>query len=321
MFRRLSRVGILGINARNAHYTLRWNPRRLYPLVDDKLATKRMCERAGIPTPKLLAVAEAHFQLRAMLAALDPYESFVLKPARGAMGNGIVVVKGRRGDDFVRSGGRLLSRADLLYHAAGIISGLYALAGQRDTAMVEECLEVHPDLAAIAIDGVPDVRVIVYRGVPVMSMTRLPTRHSGGRANLHQGAIGAGIDLASGRTVHAVLRGASALRHPDSGRSVVGVTIPHFRAALEIAIRATDQTGLGYVGADVVVDSRRGPVILELNARPGLAIQVANGVGLRPRLDAVDAFWRSDPAAEPSVEERAGLGAEIAGGAATRRAA
>ena len=73
----------------------------------------------------------------------------MLKPARGAMGNGIVVVIGRRGDRFVRSGGREISREDFLYHAAGIISGLYSLAGPAATsAMVEERLEAHPALAA-----------------------------------------------------------------------------------------------------------------------------------------------------------------------------
>ena len=39
-----------------------------------------------------------------------------------------------------------------------------------------------------------------------MAMLRLPTKASGGRANLHQGAIGAGVDLVTGVTHHAVLK-------------------------------------------------------------------------------------------------------------------
>ena len=54
---RLEQRGVLGINARNQRYTLRVNERRFYPLVDDKLATKRMCQEAGIPVPRLLAPA------------------------------------------------------------------------------------------------------------------------------------------------------------------------------------------------------------------------------------------------------------------------
>jgi alpha-L-glutamate ligase-like protein len=197
---------------------------------------------------------------------------------------------------------------DLLYHAAGIISGLYALGGQRDVAMVEERLELHHELRRVAYEGVPDVRVIVFRGIPVMSMIRLPTHRSGGRANLHQGAIGAGIDLSTGVTSHAILRGTSVQRHPDTGEPVVGFHIPRFDEILRIAVRASDATGLGYVGADVVVDEHHGPVVLELNARPGLAIQSANRAGLRPRLEAVLGAWRSSL----SVEERVAIGRALA---------
>ncbi|RMF78098.1 MAG: alpha-L-glutamate ligase-like protein, partial [Nitrospirae bacterium] len=287
VFQRLRELGVLGINARNALYTLRENPRRLYPVVDDKLRTKALCERAGIPVPGLLAVARYHFEIPALLERIRSLESFAVKPARGAMGNGILVVGGRSEGVWQRAAGRAIEIEEIRYHVAGIISGLYALGGHRDEALVEERLSIHPALGEIAIEGVPDVRVIVYRGVPVMAMIRLPTRASGGRANLHQGAIGAGIDLASGRTLRAVLRNRPIGSHVDSGRPVVGVPIPAFDRVLEIATRAATETGLGYVGADVVIDERRGPLILELNARPGLAIQVATGAGLRPRLERV----------------------------------
>jgi glutathione synthase/RimK-type ligase-like ATP-grasp enzyme len=47
-------------------------------------------------------------------------------------------------------------------------------------------------------------------------------------------------------------------------------------------------TGLGYLGVDMVIDRERGPLLLELNARPGLQIQVANQAGLRSRLALID---------------------------------
>jgi alpha-L-glutamate ligase-like protein len=307
IFGSLRRAGVLGINRRNACYTLRWNPRRFYPLVDDKLATKRLCREAGIPVPGLLAVAPHHFQIRELLAALADHDTFVLKPVHGAMGNGIVVIVGRENGRLLRASGRSMSPEAFNYHAAGIISGLYALGGQPDMAMVEERLETHPLFDGLATQGVPDVRVIVYRGVPVMAMTRLPTRASDGRANLHQGALGVGIDLATGRTSHAILRGRPVTRNPDSDRPVIGVDIPAFERILDIAVRAADRTHLGYVGADVVIDAARGPVILELNARPGLAIQLANRCGLRPRLDLVDATWQPSR----SVEERVALGRDL----------
>ena len=62
------------------------------------------------------------------------------------------------------------------------------------------------------------------------------------------------------------------------------------------------------MGADVVVDARAGPVILEMNARPGLAIQLANRIGLQHRLDAVDAL----PDRPRTLAERVACGREIA---------
>ncbi len=303
----LRREGILGINGRNARYTLKANPRRLYPLVDDKLRTKQLCLDAGIPTPALLGSASHHFEIRDLLVRLEQHDRFVLKPARGAMGNGILVVTGRDEKGFVRSGGRRVTVDAIRYHAASIISGLYALGGQNDVAMVEELLQVHPDLVEITKDGVPDIRVIIYRGIPAMAMTRLPTSSSGGRANLHQGAVGAGIDIRTGNITHAVCKGRPVRRHPDSRLLLRGRPLPRFEEVLEIAVRATDQTGLNYVGADIVVDARYGPVILELNARPGLAVQVANRAGLQPRLESIDRLWRPDR----PLAERISLGQEI----------
>ena len=312
--------GVLGINARNQKYTLRVNERRFYPLVDDKLATKRMCQEAGIPVPRLFAVAEVHAQAKRLLPQLAGESAFVLKPARGAMGNGILVIDMR--DAKMMRGSRVVSAEDFVYHAAGIISGLYSLAGHVDAAMVEEKLVTHAAIAPLAVDGVPDVRVIVYRGIPVMGMMRLPTRSSGGRANLHQGALGVGIDLELGLTTHAMFRGESIQRHPDNQRALLGFPIPSFDQVLTTAVSAASHTGLGYVGADVVIDAILGPAILELNARPGLAIQLANRAGLGPRLDAVDealGSWRRGERNEMPTEARVALGREVA--RATRRLA
>jgi alpha-L-glutamate ligase-like protein len=307
-FGRLHAAGVLGINRRNSAFTLKWNPRRFYPLVDDKLQTKRLCEEAGIPVPAKLAVAAHHFQVRGLLDEIGGREDFVLKPVHGAMGNGIVVITGRDGDRLRRVSGKQMTTAEFRYHAAGIISGLYALGGQPDQALIEERLIAHPLFRDVSTDGVPDIRVVVFRGVPIMAMTRLPTAASAGRANLHQGAIGVAIDLVTGRTTFAAQHNRPCSRNPDSGRRVLGIDVPDFGSLLEIAVRATDRTQLGYVGADLVLDEQRGPVILELNARPGLAIQIANRAGLCPRLDAVERTWQEGR----TVADRVALGRGIA---------
>lgn len=292
IWKELRRAGILGMNRRNYDYVQRWNPRRSYPLVDDKVRTKTICEREGIPVPELYGRIPYHYDLPSLRSLTAEREAFVLKPAHGSQGNGVLVVRGRDGERFVRANGRQLEFDDLVFHASEVLSGLYSLGGQPDQLMVEECLDLHPAFHEVAAGGIPDVRLVVYRGYPVMAMLRLPTRLSDGRANLHQGAIGAGIDLITGRTSFAAMRGRYVERHPDTDARVVDFVIPGFEQVLQIGVRAAQAVDLGYLGVDLVVDERRGPVLLELNARPGLSIQIANGAGLVSRLERIDRVYR-----------------------------
>ncbi|HEY0839087.1 MAG TPA: alpha-L-glutamate ligase-like protein [Vulgatibacter sp.] len=288
IFDRLAARGVLGINARNARFISPHNPRRLFPLVDDKLKTKALCERHGIPSPPLYGVIDAHGDLRALRTILEPYREFVIKPVRGAMGNGVLVVVDRDGDHWLKSSGARLDEPAMRHYVSGILSGLYSLAGNTDRAMIEYRVELHPTFQAISHGGVPDVRVIVFKGVPALAMLRLPTRRSDGRANLHQGAIAAGIDLATGRTHHAVQSNRLIEIHPDTGNRVIGAEVPAWDEILRIAATSAEMTGLGYLGVDVVLDATRGPLLLELNARPGLAIQIANFQGLLAPLSMIE---------------------------------
>jgi alpha-L-glutamate ligase-like protein len=287
--RALRERGVLGINRRNGAFVLPLNPRQHYPRVDDKLLTKRLAQAAGLPIPMLYGVVAFHHELHDLPALLAGRDSFVLKPGRGAQGNGIVVVAGV--DDrgrFRKSSGALLSAAALRQHVSNTISGVFSLRGDVDACLIEQRVLLHPAFAPIARFGIPDVRVIVYRGVPVMAMCRLPTEASDGRANLHQGAIGAGIAIRDGRAVHAALHNTALTHHVDTGAPIVGFVVPHWDEVLALAVRSAEMSGLGYLGVDIVVDATHGPQLLELNARPGLAIQVANGEGLLPRLRRAD---------------------------------
>ena len=285
----LKQAGVLGMNRRNSEFTLPYNARRLMPLVDDKLLTKRLARQAGIPVPELYAVVEIQYQIRGLHEALSPYPDFVIKPARGSGGNGIVVITGRSNGMYRKVNGALLRRDDIEHHVSDILGGIYSLGGYADKALVEYRVEFDPVFEAISYQGVPDVRIIVFLGVPVMAMVRLPTRASEGKANLHQGAIGAGVDMASGRTLTAVWRNEVVTKHPDTGNPVSGVLVPHWSRLLHIAARCYEMTGLGYQGVDLVLDGNRGPMMLEINARPGLNIQIANSAGLLPRLQRVQA--------------------------------
>jgi len=298
--RRLKANGVLGINRRNAEFMLPYNPRKQYPLVDDKVLTKKLAVEKGAAVPELYGIIETNRDIRKLRDIVANHQEFVVKPAQGSQGLGIVVVTGYSDGFYQRVDGELVSEAGLAFHIANILSGIYSLGGQPDKTMIEYRVLFDPIFEAITYQGVPDVRIIVFLGVPIMAMVRLPTRTSGGKANLHRGAIGAGINIATGRTLTAVLGNSVVNTHPDTGNTVSGVEIPNWSRLLNIAARAYEMTGLGYLGIDLVLDAVRGPLILELNARPGLNIQIANRAGLAPRLEAV----LRDRTSLPMIEDR-----------------
>ena len=286
--RQLWAAGVLGMNRRNGDYIMQFNPRSAFPLVDNKLLTKRLADKYTIPTPRTIFVVERQGEVAGLRDKLASQREFVLKPARGAGGSGIVLITDYTADGFVMSSGRLMSWEDLGFHFSDVLSGIFSLSGLPDAAIIEALIHPDPLFSEVTYRGVPDIRIVVYRGVPVMSMLRLPTKVSDGKANLHRGAIGVGIDIGTGITLGGVCRSRIITHHPDTGKPVAGIGIPYWERMLHIAATATEMTGLGYLGVDLVIDREKGPLLLELNARPGLAIQLANRSGLLSRLNRVD---------------------------------
>ncbi len=295
IFRELHEMGILGINNRVGRYILRHNQRKNYPLVDNKILTAQRAEAWGIAMPENYLVVENYGFLKKLQVKLDKYSSFVIKPASGSQGNGIIVIKeivretvnGEIRAYYRRSNDKLMDIEEVKHHISGILSGLYSLSGQSDAAIIQAKIDKHPVFDKYSFGGIPDIRVIVFEGFPVMSMVRLPTKSSDGRANLHQGAIGAGLDMKTGWTNNAVIRNQVIDIHPDTGHELSGLKLPFWSEILELAARCYDMVELGYLGADIVLTPDHGPILLELNARPGLAIQIANLAGLVPRLEKI----------------------------------
>ena len=181
-----------------------------------------------------------------------------------------------------------MSSQDLSYHLSCLLSGAYSLGGHQDYAIIERRVIVDPVFASVSHEGVPDIRIITLLGYPAMAMVRLPTRLSGGKANLHQGAIGAGINLATGKTLGGVFHNDAIDHHPDTLNPIENIQIPYWDKILEIAASCYELTGLGYLGVDIVIDQTQGPLMLELNARPGLNIQIANREGALTRYRTIE---------------------------------
>ena len=305
----LREAGVLGLNERNADYIMRLNQRRFYPRVDDKVLTKTISMAAGMAVPELYGVIDHQGDVRKFPEIVENLTSFVVKPAAGSGGDGILVITGRskrKRDTFRLASGILISTDEILHHISNIVSGQYSLSGNPDKALIEYCVKFDPVFAEVSYQGVPDIRVIVYRGYPAMSMVRLPTRASDGKANLHQGAVGAGVDMSRGTTLTGVLGNDVVDEHPDTGALIAGLEIPGWEQILESSARAHEVTELGYLGVDIVIDRDLGPLILEMNARPGLNIQIANGTGMRKRLKRIDEIYvpGADPAARAQVSRQ-----------------
>lgn len=276
------------MNKRNAHYVMRYNERKYYPLVDDKARSKQLAIEAGIAVPELYGIIEIEHQIRDLPEIIGEHKDFVIKPAHGAGGGGILVIAGRRRGGYIKSSGVIIKEEEVAHHISNILSGMYSLGGTPDQALIEYRVRSDPVFDPVSYQGVPDVRTVVFRGVPVAAMIRLPTRQSDGKANLHQGAIGVGIDIGTGRALAGVHENVLIGHHPDTGAPIGKLTIPHWDTVLELAARSYELVKLGYLGVDIVLDRDKGPLVLEYNARPGLNIQLANHEGLMKRLAEIE---------------------------------
>tara|TARA_B110001454_G_scaffold54003_2_gene52927 strand:+ start:9411 stop:10370 length:960 start_codon:yes stop_codon:yes gene_type:complete len=306
--KRLRALGIVGVNKRNVYYIAQHNPRHLYPTVDDKLQTKKLCHRHGIAVPKLLGVCRIQQHTKGLIEFLELYDQFVIKPAKGSGGKGILVIIGREDGCFIKSSGTRISHQDLQRHVSNILSGLFSLGGKPDNALIEEMVQFTDDFQGFSYEGVPDIRVILFKGYPVMAMTRLSTHASDGKANLHQGAVGVGLSIKTGKAVSAVQHNLPIEKHPDTGRVLKELIVPDWQQVLLLASRSYEVSGLGYLGVDIVLDRCHGPLLLELNARPGLAIQMANQAGLEPRLKwVVEQEKKTGKKADVSAEQKVSM--------------
>ncbi|NIR72118.1 MAG: alpha-L-glutamate ligase-like protein [Aliifodinibius sp.] len=272
---------VLGINERNLELIHQHNHYEHYPLADNKLYGKKILQAANFPTPKLLKSYEYFFELRRIKEDLWNRADFVIKPARGMQGGGILIFDRFKNGSWLTTSNKIYSASDLFDHAAEILYGVYALDNTTDIVLVEERIVLDDLFAKITYRGIPDIRVLVFKHRVIMAMLRIPTSHSDGRANLHTGGIGVGIDLRSGVTTYAKFKKQIVDVHPDTGIKLSGIRIPNWSRILELSTRVQYHVPLGYIGIDFVLDKRYGPQILELNVRPGLEIQNVNRQGIK----------------------------------------
>ncbi len=288
---------VLGMNARNHLYQVKYNRVKGKRIAASKLLTKSVLRKAKLAVPKLYRAFRKDAEVDRFDFSRLP-ESFVVKPSQGLGGDGILVVEhgGEYAGEWVTVDQKKVEVADLRLHIKDILAGKYSMLNLPDIAFVEERVRVHPRFKPISYQGTPDIGVLVFNRVPVMAFLRLPTRESHGKANMVQGAIACGIDMASGVTTGAVKHTHEVTFFPGTRRKLKGVRVPRWDKVLRLAVRAAEVVGLGYCRVDIALQPKKTkegklksqPMVLEINAQPGLKIQLANKAGLRRRLIRVE---------------------------------
>lgn len=288
---------VLGLNRRNQEYIRPYNPPSAKRIADNKIITKRILRKEGINTPEVYKLIRNKQQLKYLDWDTLP-KSFVIKPNKGTGGNGIVLFYGKKKGEYswIRPNGKTMSQRDIILHIENILEGRYSMGSKKDIAIIEERIKTDPLLKEYSFKGVPDIRIICFNQIPVMAMIRFPTKRSNGTANLHSGAICTGIDIGTGITTYSMHMKPASFTSDTyelidktldlrDNKILSGIQIPNWDNLLEIAIKCQKATNLGYIGVDIAIDKDKGAVVFEVNARPGLGIQVANQKGLRWRLE------------------------------------
>lgn len=269
---------VLGMNRRNLGVIYRNASRQDFTVADDKVETKALLEPAGIPVPQTHAVLGEIRSIKDAWPQVAQRQNVVVKPAKGRAGNNILVLN-RTDQGWETPSGTIYGRAAIQRHIADIIYGAQSY-GAWDRALVEDRVVAHSFFREIYDGGLPDIRIIVHQETPLLAMIRLPTDASDGKANLHQGALGIRVDLETGQLGRGYDYRQYQSTHPDSGVWFTEQTLPHWEQALDVSQAVSELVPIEYLGIDIVLDETRGPLVMEINARPGLEIQNVNQQGL-----------------------------------------
>lgn len=271
---------VVGINFRNHVLVHENNPGKHHFLANDKAVCKTVLHKHHIPTPETYALVRGMNDIPKALKAIRDKEAVAIKPASGSGGSGILILKNEGDGTWSKPSGKILNERHLTWHLANILYGMFS-KGESDQAIIEYCLKPHPFFENIYSQGVPDFRIIMLGDQRVMAMLRMPTAESDGKANLHAGAIGIGVDLETGELKTGFDGKQRLNRHPDSAVRFAGLILPEWEKTLRVAQETARLFPLAYLGIDIVFDAVFGPMVIEINIRPGISIQNVNREGLK----------------------------------------
>jgi len=279
--------GLLWQNARNLKYIKWFNSKLARELADSKLKTKEFLKTKKIPVPETFSILKSHSEITDdFVNKLSP--PFVIKPNKGFWWKWIIVIDKKDSLwNLLSITGKVYSNSEIKNHLLNIIDWFFSLSGSRDTVVIEKKIEIDEEVQTLWTYGLPDIRMIVFNMVPVMAMLRIPTEKSWWKANLHSWACAAWIDIWTGKLTYITQFWKIIKSVPDIG-DIRWLILPNWDKMLEMAVKVQKETRIGYLWCDIVMDNKDWPLLLEINIRPGLEVQVANMARLKDRLERVE---------------------------------
>ncbi len=278
---------LLWQNARNLNYIKEYNTKFARKLADSKLKTKDFLKSKWVSVPETLFILTKHEEVNdSIFEKLIP--PFVVKPNGWFWGKGILIFNKIDSTwNYITNNEEVYSKKKLLEHLWDIIDWFYSLSGNRDKVIIEKKIELDEEIELLGKYGLPDLRVIVFNMVPVMAMLRVPTEESNWKANLHAWACGVWIDIWTWKLTY-ISHYSKIVKSIPGIWDIRWIKIPAWDKVLNLSVKVQQVTKIGYIWCDIVLDKRDWPLLLEMNIRPGLEVQIANLAPLKDRLERVE---------------------------------
>ncbi len=280
------KYGLLWQNARNLQYIKKGNFSISRKMADSKLKTKEFLSNKWVSVPETLLIIRKHKEInKEIIEKLEV--PFVVKPNNGYWWKWILVFDKKDSLwNFITNTWEVYSRERLFTHLGYILDWFFSLSWLRDRVLIERKIVLDSQIDLLWKYGLPDIRVIVYNMVPVMAMFRVPTKESWGKANIHAWACWVWIDIWTWKLTFISKWGKLVKAIPWIW-DVRWIKLPFWDKVLNLAVSVQKHTKIGFLWCDIVLDKDFGPILLEMNVRPGLEIQVINLSPLKTRLEKV----------------------------------
>lgn len=282
----LKNYWILWQNARNLNYIWEYNDSLSKKLRDSKIKTKEFLSSKWIRVSESIAVLKTHKELEDFDLNSLPLP-FVVKPNAWYWWKWIIIfIKKDDEWNFISNDNQIFSIKDFKKHLSDILDWFFSLSWSRDKIIFERKLSLDKSIELLWKYWLPDIRVIVFNSIPVIAMLRVPTKNSKWKANLHMWACGLWIDIWSWKITY-ITQFKKMIKSVPWIWDVRWIEIPNWDDILKLAVKVQQVTNIWYVWCDIVLDDTFWPLLLEMNVRPGLEVQVANKIPLLERLKKV----------------------------------